>query len=1618
MKNNKKKKLIAILVLFVIILFGNMKPCKALIGERIVGYKGLVADFDKDSKNTNVGNKVIVIEEKSDLDLELNVNTDDEPTIKKMKVKNIISDMIRLAWTSRKKVDTLSASEIKEINDTFGLSYEEKETELTEDQKKEIIGKITSTDKMYLISKYTSTFGKGTELYCIQHDQGVITLDYQIKNFIQIKGNKLTKYQFLGGNLTESESTNDANAVLTYLLNREYKDYTYGFFSGARQYAVRHYINTWIDSVGKNIGINGDDWNWSNEFDDQYYADHPEWETDGKQFIKNATNYGVNSNKKATAEINQDSVTIDKYTDEIPVTLTFNGNLSIQAKDKDGNVIKNSDLVFKQEGKNVNVENIKSGTQFTITNNSSTQVIKTIDFNVTNKGILCANIWLARTTGWLRQYKIWKKDGTPKNQSQRFMVVKHYTEDTEASAHLEVSYRNGDLIINKEDADDSNKKLANVEFILKNSNGNWISISNDSYTETSEIDSASSFSTNSNGVATITNLPNDTYTIYEKVVPTDYEKDLQDGYIQEDDLINCGSVTVSIGTTATKTIKNKKYGTITITKKDEITNNALQAGFKIHVDQFNFIGLDSNGEWTYDSTFENAYIFRTGKADSNCKWTTVSDGSITIRKLKLNQEYEFWEVEAPEGYVLDKQDGYRTITDDKKDIGKEYNYVYHGNTTLNSNNINVKFEFTNIKYLSIKGYVWVDQQVGKQNDSNNLYDTEETKVAGVTVRLMKKGDTSTQVPTTTTDTNGEYIFDNLVKENEIENYYVEFNYNGVKAKIKDINDNEIEEDISKYIPVAINTTNEIGSKAIMNSVAEKDADLSGIAMTYTGTDATALSNYGLGKCGTLSDGVLSNINLGIKKIPPPDYNLTENIVSVKIVMKGYTYTYIYGGEGEKSRVVAPKVNFQKVGTISGYTANVYPSDIAYDVKNSTEELKMYVKYRIDITNTMNYDIEELYKEKTLYIKSLTDTFDTNRYTLYDDNWTVEDGVATIKDDYLKDIKDDGIALTKPATKYIEFSVKHDAILDILNNPNGIIEEYPTKATATGYHKYTRNDYSWNNNIKKEQEHTTNDQEKHNDAPYLIFKLGPERVISGKVFKDSVVTTDGQVLGNGEYDDGEKGVADVNVELLDLKDTETDVTKLSVSNVYGVEEKENNTRTAISKIAQVKTDKDGNYSLNGIVPGYYYLRFVYGNGAYKITDLYGNVIDTNVGSKIDNTQIQAKDYKSTIVTNKIAKKALIGEEDELWYKKIENNKIYSIALDNLEQRKVVNEGTLNSMMAGTAKVFINIENTDEKELEVNQNAKYDQDGKEIIQELNNLDFPRENVFKGLSFGIIEVPKQYAEIKKVITNVKLVDSEGRTLYNGNPENIPSQGIVALSDLDNEPNGGSTYVRAEIAEVNLYGSKLELTYEVRIANLSDINYYDNNYYWYGNPNIKKEVTLTPKEVMDYLDNSLTYEAEKSKQLNNDVERIEPRDPTSKMIDGNSIKVQPCVLKGWKTLYTSKNENRDKSETTDKVSLVASRILSSHDEDMEIISRAEITGIERTADPSDTDTPENDKKEQIKIAPYEVKTNGMVQALFTITPPTGKDKLTKIIYIIAGTITLVMLSIGIGVIRKKVSK
>ena len=75
---------------------------------------------------------------------------------------------------------------------------------------------------------------------------------------------------------------------------------------------------------------------------------------------------------------------------------------------------------------------------------------------------------------------------------------------------------------------------------------------------------------------------------------------------------------------------------------------------------------------------------------------------------------------------------------------------------------------------SLGGFVWVDEETGKEDVANGIYDKTEKRVPNIIVKLYDAADNKF-VAETKTNANGEYKFEGL---NAFHKYYVEFIYNG------------------------------------------------------------------------------------------------------------------------------------------------------------------------------------------------------------------------------------------------------------------------------------------------------------------------------------------------------------------------------------------------------------------------------------------------------------------------------------------------------------------------------------------------------------------------------------------------------------------------------------------------------------------------------------------------------------------------------------------------------------------------------------------------------------------------------------------------------------------------
>lgn len=1241
------------------------------------------------------------------------------------------------------------------------------------------------------------------------------------------------------------------------------------------------------------------------------------------------------------------------------------------------------------------------------------------------------------------------------------------------------------LIINKVDKDNVKTKLNNVEFYFKHDNLYAMA----DFTDTTGIwkvtgwtkyeNQATKFITGDNiddgrlviefaedgtskgnqylyGLVEVKN-PNNKYLL--NPVYMEGSKNITDTKSDNDKL------TFRINTSGYNSEANMTIGNITNTiitvKKVSATDtnkNIQGAEFVLkHNNSYAYAHQNSDGIWEIDDW--NSVMDYTINDNKVTKFTTDKNGEIKIEVPKDGELYALVEVKAAESYGINlgylpeqskgvkpfdgtksnkswakgiNSNGIRTGKDEdtQKSISEFYFYV------SDDSGAEIKVWLTNAgdTPISISGFAWIDVPNGKVNQYNNTYDSGETRLSGITVKLIEN-DTNKEIARTTTNSNGEYTFSNVCTYNNVQNYHVEFDYSNT--------------DYSKYYPVTTSNS-ENGSRAVqLEEHMEK-----GKAVIY------GLDNY-LEKFYDSKTTTLKYMNMGIRNIIEPESSVTETLEYVKIVMNNYTYFYEYGVNGE-IKGTPPTVKYQNKNISSYYSRPIYPSDILKSMKDWTNGIEVYVGYSITIKNNDNGG-----DQVHLDIENLVNEFDSNRYEV----WNKSDGHETNNDievkmrgDYAnwddngnytnkqshtdkqgrecphynvgykqKSVIKGGTLLPgESVTKYIQFKVKNNAIEEILNNPNGIEEQNPTKAIASGSY-YRTSSFSHVVGMKTctGTSHRNTGYSGEDSAPYLVFSLGTERKVSGTVFNDTVKTSnlsEEKILGDGRYnsdkadddDDKDYPVENVKVELMPGNtgyNYQTAQEETTPALVYYTSDDDS---TKLGVPAVTTTDSNGNFTISGINPGVYYLKFTYPNGDTKIMDSNGTMVKQN-------------DYKSTIVKSDIVRKQLLAstnskdingdvQVDTGWYRHIEGDN-YSVAVDNLSRRSEFNSAYWNYVynngqepttnMYATTPIFeIKVENFD---LDSGKNRL---NGETAVNEWN---------YSGFNFGIIKQAKQLATIQKVISNVKL-EHDPQVIFDGNPES----GLPGVTDLDNknhtrkvskykvydvkdmENNKGSTYLRVEVAEDSLYGSNLTLTYDLRVQNESEVNYYEKDekyygwYYMFGDVinNITVPVEMSTI-VDDYLDSLLEFTG------NTNNATREKNSEEIKSTDGKTTI-------GYR--YGLSYNNQIKRTETETVVLQAHKLLSELEQEWNYNNGAKIRTLQNQTSSSDKNsktsiglvvTPVNSPASNSKVGDdFESFTNTI------ITTPTGADKLSIILYIITGTIGLAVLFGGIVFIKKRIIK
>ena len=972
-------------------------------------------------------------------------------------------------------------------------------------------------------------------------------------------------------------------------------------------------------------------------------------------------------------------------------------------------------------------------------------------------------------------------------------------------------------------------------------------------------------------------------------------------------------------------------------------------GFYImNQDMGKYIKQDENGNISYVDTKEEATEF-----------ITDENGEIYIENLLVG-EYVAYETQNP-NY------GYEFLTD-----GQVTEIIADETTEFMIENKQI--------YVKLSGYVWVDKISGKLSTRNDLYhdsdyDDGDILLDGITVRLKDRTTGETIMEATTAD-GGEYLFMDVLIE-KLQDYYIEFEYDGLtytnvmpnidkdngsksaeNAEVRDRfnkNFSTVEGGSSEDTGI---TLDENGNKVHdlsynLDKNEHKSTLINNGQFLITGnTDETGYSiwdhfTYGMEE--------IKYINQGLYERSQPDMALIKDLENVRVAVNGYQHVYDYSqrflNQGEYGDGFNVGVKFgQKYGSMS-YTRAIYKADYEYiDEADNSKELKVFVTYRIALRNETTDLVNK--------INSIIDYYDAN-YTLLragtalDENGNITGEELThtetaYNDEYSKTVINTNITLDPQSTKdvYVEFSLSREQVVNLLNDGevlDNVVEINSYSVFDTNGNVYAGIDKDSNPANSTPGDKTTY-QDDTDSAPGFKLEVADSRTLSGKVFLDS---TTGELMtgeirqGSGAYEEGELGIEGVEITLTE--------------------------NTGSGKVYNATTDSNGDFLITDYIPGDYTLTYTWGNETYTVQNYKGTVYD----STRDQTNKQ-------------------------WFKEnVEERKTDAIDDYNLRQQideelkhiTSSTETTIDKMNSTTPTMGIGVEY---------ESVYTASSGDRYTYEINNVDF-----------GIVERARQKLGMTKRVKTAKVTLANGQVIIDAT---IDENGNIT-GEKDHLTHMGPSetavpangYVRIELDNELIQGAILEVGYEVKATNLSEMDYLSENYYKYGI--IEGDVvTITPTAVIDYLDRDWAFD-----ETNNPDWQIKSLDEIKDLVAEVVYNNENSTINAKTILYTEKLKQYNLKPTeAASVDLLVSRMLATSDE-ISIDNETEVAVLDKTGGAKPDETPGN----YIPGSGHTEIDDNMAETVL-VTPATGEN-LNIIIPIVVGVTALVILGVGIFLIKKR---
>ena len=1210
-------------------------------------------------------------------------------------------------------------------------------------------------------------------------------------------------------------------------------------------------------------------------------------------------------------------------------------------------------------------------------------------------------------------------------------------EETPIHNQKEIEWTNirGAIEVIKVDADNTNKKLEGVKITIQ--------AGNSKYTET----------TDANGRIYIENLPANTNCSIIEIDNPHY------GYNPDAK----ANTTIGSGQILTYTLTNLKHtGNLFLEKKDKETGKPLDGmSFKIKGTQGYIIVTDTNGN-TQKTVTGKIYIGGikyTNNENEATEFITDTNGKLQIFNL-LEGNYTVIETSVGNkhyGYEID--DNYITWTiDGKGGNGKEipvtikrqksYDTEPGGSTNNNvANNLTV---YNERKYIKLSGYVWEDIIDGKTSERNGLFkdteskntengmdlpDTKDLLFNNIEVKLrdkatkqiVKHDKTGQEMKQLTSkldqyldvgnNGNGEYQFVDILKRN-LENYYVEFEYDGLT-----------------YTNVVPNTNKNNGSKAAENeqerntfnenfAIVEGKTRDTGITknssgeeknqLTYTINEAeheaklnsqgnyqninneymiqnnignypitanTDAASFNLKDHYIAGEEELRFVNLGLYRREQPDIALVKDIQNVRLAVNGYEHTYTYaqrflnageyGGEGFN---VGVKFG-SKYGTMK-YTRPVYKSDYDYINENDkSKELKAYITYKITMKNQSS--------TLSVQVNNLSDYYDS-RYELInvgtnlDEKGNVTGDLAhqeaSYNQEYTKMTIDNRtnskIEAQKEQTIYVQFKLSREQVATILKDKdvgeksddkdilNNIIE-ITSYSVFDGEKRYAGIDTDSNpGNATPEQENTYEDDT--DKAPALQLEVTDARELAGKVFEDQVVAENGQ-------DPSKVMTAKIR--------TGSGAYEEGEKGIKGVEIKltEN---TGSGKEYKTTTDENGDFYISNYIPGDYTLTYTWGDKTYEVQYYKGTTYDST------RNQTNKKWYKENV------------------------EKRQTDAIDNYNQDQEAPKG---SRLQIDEEIKRNNKDTNGKITRTKMDSttptmglgvEYDDiytasSGDKYTYKVQNVDF-----------GIIERAKQDIKLEKRVKAMKVTLANGQLIADLQVDengNITGQRDHISYMKPDEYNNG--FIKLELDNELIQGTKIEVEYGIKATNISELDYISEKFYKYGITD-GKLVTIEPTGIIDYLDRDWAFDS----NSNPDWKVIENQEELEKLVYENVYKNEDTQINQKAILYTEalKKQNLEPGKFAE-VALKVSKIISSSDE-ISLNNETEVVETNKPGGAKTQSTPGN----YVPGAGHTETDDSMAETTI-VTPATGENK-NYILPIITGITAFATLAVGVIFIKKKV--